>query len=93
MQKPWQSRRPHHTCPFQVDNDWEQFVSYSEDTEDQEITTLTETQDPEIVPLTPIDSAIFETYKPLTVGQIEVEAYKEDMARMYEHYKQHKRDH
>ena len=80
----------HHTCSYQDDDDWEQFVSNPEDIEVQEITAPTEPQHPEGVPLIAINSAIFEGYTSLTVKQIGVEVYKEDIARMYEHYKQHK---
>ena len=83
----------HHTCPNQDDEDWEQFVTYSEDTKLQEITAPAEPLEPHSAPLTPIDPAIFEGYTPLTVEQIGVEAYQEDIVRMSEHYKKHKRDH
>ena len=82
----------HHTGPYQDDDDWEQFVSYFKDNESQEITQPTELQDLEGAPLSPINPAIFEWYTPRTVEQIGVEAYKEAIARMYEYYKQYKRD-
>ena len=71
----------HHTCPNQDDDDWEQFVSYSEDTELQEITPPTEPPEPDRAPITAVDPAIFEGYTPLTVQQIGVEAYKEPSPR------------
>ena len=83
----------YHTCPYHDEDDGQQFVSYPGDTEFQEIILPTEPQEPDSAPLTPIDSAIFEGYTPLTVEPIGVEGYKEDIARMYEHYKQHKRNH
>ena len=83
----------HHSCPYQDDYDWEHFISYPKDTEFQEASPPADPQEePESEPLTPIDPAIFDGYTPLTDEQIGVEAYKEDIARMYEHYKQHKRD-
>ena len=77
----------HHTCPYQDDDDWEQFVSYPEDTASQQIISPTEQQDSGTTPLTPINSAIFEGYIPLTVDQMGVEAYQENMDRLYEYYK------
>ena len=78
----------HHSCPYQDDDDWEQFISYPEDTEFQEASPPANPQaEPESEPLTPIDPTIFEGYTPRTVEQIGVEAYKEDIARMYDHYK------
>ena len=63
------------------------------DREFQAITPAIEPQDPDCVPLTPVNPAIFEEHTPLTVTQIGVEAYKGDIVRMYEHYKQYKREH
>ena len=84
----------HHSCPYQDDDDWEQFLSDPEDTEFQEaLPPANPSEEPEGEPLTPIDTAIFEGHTALTVKQIGVEAYKADIARMYAHYKQHKRDH
>ena len=83
----------HHTCLYQDDDDWKQFVSYPERTEFQEITTPPELQDQQSAPLTPIDPAILKGYTLLAVEQIGVEAYKEDILRMYQHDKQHKREH
>ena len=84
----------HHSCPYQEDDDREQFISYHEDTEFQEASPPANPQaQAESEPLAPIDPAIFEGYTPLKVEQIGVEAYKEDIARMYDHYKQHKGDH
>ena len=77
----------HHTCPCYDDNYCPQFVSYTEATELQKIRLPTEALYSGSAPLTPIDPAIFEWYTPLTVEQIRVEAYKEDIASIYEHYK------
>ena len=57
----------HHSCTNHDDNDWQQFVSYLEDTEFYEITPPTEPQEADRAPLPPIDPAIFERYNPLTV--------------------------
>ena len=83
----------HYTCPSQDDDDWEQVVSYPENTEFQEITPPTGPQEADSAALTPINPTIFKRYTPLTVVQIEVEAFKEDIDRMFEQYKYHKRDH
>ena len=72
-----------HTCPYQDDDDWEQFVSDPEHNEFQEISLPTEPQEPDNASLTRIDPAIFERYTPLSVEQIGLEAYKEDIVRMY----------
>ena len=63
------------------------------DTEFQNMKLHTEPQDPESAPLHTIDLAIFEVYTPLTVEQMGLGVYKEDIHRMHEHYKKHKRDH
>lgn len=55
-----QANGNHYTCPYQHNDGWEQFVSYSEDTEFQKILPPTEPQDTESAPLAPIDSGIFE---------------------------------
>ena len=83
----------HHTYPCQDEDDWQQCVSYLEDIDFQEITPPTKQEELDSASLTPIDSAIFEVYTPLPVEQIGVEAYKENIVRMYVDYKQHKRDH
>ena len=78
----------HHCCPYQDDDDWEQFITYPEYTEFQEASPPANPQsEPECEPLTPIDPAIFDGYTPFTVEQIGVEAYQEDLGRMYDHNK------
>ena len=64
----------HHTCPYQDQDDKEQFVSYPEDHELQENTPPTEPPEPDSATRIPIDPAIFEGYTPLPVEQIAVEA-------------------
>ena len=84
---------PHHTCLYQGDADCEHFVSYAEYNEFLKIIPPTEPQDTQSASLIPIDPAIIEGYTPVTVEHIRVEAYKADIVRMYQHYKQHQRDH
>lgn len=80
-------------CASRYNDDWEHTVSYSEDNEFQEVTPPTAPQQSDCATLTTIDPTIMEWYTPLTVAQIVLDAWKEDTARMYEHYKQHKPDH
>lgn len=77
----------HHTCHYQDDNDWDQFVISSDDTKFQEVTQLTELQAALRTPLRPIDPALFVGYTTLSVEQHGVQVFKQDIARMYEHYK------
>ena len=76
----------HHSCHYEDDDDWAQFISYSEDIEFQEASPPANPQaEPKSEPLTPIDTAIFEVYISLTVEQIGVQAYKEHISGMYDH--------
>ena len=82
---------PHHSWPYQHDDDWEQLVLFPTDIELRQATPSTEApQDPDSAPLTTMDSGIFQLYTPLTVEQFRVVAYKEYIARMYDHYQQQK---
>ena len=84
----------YHSCPHQDDNDGQQFIEYSDDSEIQDTNPPTvRQQEPESAPFTPIDSALFEVYSALTVEQIVAGAGKEDIVRMYDHYKQYTQDH
>ena len=79
----------HHSCPYQDDDDWQQFVAYPDDIEFQQAAPTTDTQaEPVSPPITRIDSAIFEGYKLLTVAHIGVYASRADIKKMYDHNKQ-----
>lgn len=83
-----------HSCPQQNNDDWEPFIAQTEESECHYTNAATEQQqEPEGEPMTPIDPGLVEGYMPLTVEQMEVAAYQEDIARIYDHYTQHKRDH